>query len=479
MPVAPSFLVLDNRDGGTPRVWRFRNGVEPFQVGNDLPGTAAESTTRNTLRTAGRRVIQFKGAIYAIANDGVYKLQNDNSWSKAAIDGGLTFTTPSTGVDNTVRSGFEVFYRNGKPYLIGAFKTAAGGIKAFWLDPDMEQWVEGTNVYGAPVNNTLGNGVMSQAVFRDKIFFYVNNNNTSDAVYVYTPATDSWVSATLPGDRGSNRPVADLCVFNDRLYFGYIRSDLNAVKVAELNYDTNTFVAVLDLVPGVQMMYNATTPYCLYTDGTYMYVVALQTNAGFRTWRITSAPAATAVDLFPVVLGLTSHNNASGFQKAYDFSTPGVATPLLFYKNANSISNPIYLFKHVGPSSKWQFLGSGATIDQVLPHGAVGGSFDLVPGESDIIITGKTPIIGGETLKFKVYGGGTKTVKFYYGLGTSLPLTQLPLKGLAVGGTAVRNGNQVDNVTADGTTVYEVDVNSIAAGISSDSDICVVPFVTD
>lgn len=476
MPVAPSFLALDNRDGGAVRVWRFRNGTTPIQVGNDLPSSAAESTTNNTYRTAGRRVIQFNGAVYAISNDGVYKLQNDDSWSKASIDGGLTFTSPSTSTNNTVRSGFEIFYRNNKPYLIGAFKTAAGGIKAFWLDPDTTQWVEGNSTFQNPQNGSLGNGILSQAVFRDKIYYYLNHANSNDQVYSYTPATDTWALASMPGDRGSSRPVGDLCVFNDKLYFVYIRSDLNAVKLSELNYNTNAFNAVVDLGPGAQMMYNPTTPYCLYTDGTYLYVVALRTNNRFYTWRVTTALSAAELDMFPTVTTLTGHNNASGFQRAYDFSIPGTTTPMLFYKNSSSISNPIHTFKHVGPSSKWKFIGRGGTIDQILPHGAIGGSFDFIPSENDVIITNSFPTSNGETISFKVSGGGTKSVMFYYALGTAFPLTQLALKdGSAFGNSAIAVGNQVDNVLADGVTEYTVDIDGITAAIESDTDIRVLP----
>lgn len=481
MPNAPSFLVLDNRDGGTPRVWRFRNGSEPIQVGNDLPGTAAESTTNNTYRTAGRRVIQFKGAVYAIANDGVYKLQNDDSWSKAAIDGGLPFTDQAIGDQTAARAGFEIFYRNNKPYLIGAYRnTSPGRARAFWLDPDTEQWVEGTTTAAgvAPIASALGAAFMSQVVFRDKIFYYCNHNNVFDAVYTYTPATDTWAATTLPGDRGTTRLVGDLCVFNDKLYFGYIRSDLNAVKIAELNYDTNTFNAVLDLGPGIQMMYQPTTPYCLYTDDTYMYVVALQTNSGFRMWRLTSALASVATDFFPAVVGITNHNNSAGFQKAYSFITPGIVSPILFYRHAGSITNPYRVFKHIGPTSKWQLISIGGNIDQLLPHGAIGGPFDFVPGENDIIITGNLRARIGETLMFKAYGGGIKSVRFYYSLGSAFPVTQLALRnGSATGNSAVAINNQVNNVLADGITEYTVDVDGITAAIESDTDIRVIPVI--
>jgi len=78
--------------------------------------------------------------------------------------------------------------------------------------------------------------------------------------------------------------------------------------------------------------------------------------------------------------------------------------------------------------------------------------------------------LGGEQISFKAYGdsgSSDKTVKFYFNNAEEAPDTQVTLMGTATGGSATRNGNQVDNVDADdGTTTYTVVRDTSGDGLS-------------
>lgn len=75
-----------------------------------------------------------------------------------------------------------------------------------------------------------------------------------------------------------------------------------------------------------------------------------------------------------------------------------------------------------------------------------------------IQLTGLDVGSGGLTIKFKAYGdsgSSDKTVKFYYSTDEGPPTSQCTLTGSPTGGSATRNGNQIENVNADdGTTEY-------------------------
>ena len=64
-------------------------------------------------------------------------------------------------------------------------------------------------------------------------------------------------------------------------------------------------------------------------------------------------------------------------------------------------------------------------------------------------------------------GGADKTVRIYISGDEGTPATLAILQGTATGGTAVRVGNTVTQVIADGITEYTVEVNLVAMGISA------------
>lgn len=123
---------------------------------------------------------------------------------------------------------------------------------------------------------------------------------------------------------------------------------------------------------------------------------------------------------------------------------------------------------------KWE--GTGTTMSYV---GAI-GSWGLAPtqskdgsgariwteGSPNVQITGIVKSTDGMTISFKAYGGGTgKIVKIYIDPDESSPDTQATLRGSATGGSATRNGNQVEGVSANGTTTYTVGWDFLADGL--------------
>lgn len=162
------------------------------------------------------------------------------------------------------------------------------------------------------------------------------------------------------------------------------------------------------------------------------------------------------------------------FHAFVDYDTDPVNPAMYIFFNANHADSG-------GVGSSWLTFGWNGESSLMTENGAIGG-YGLAPshtkdaggqrfwteGSLNIVVTGFAVGPDGMTISFKAYGdsgSSNKTVKFYCDTDEDPPETQCTLIGSATGGSASRNGNQVDNVDADdGVTEYTIDWDFFSDG---------------
>jgi len=114
-------------------------------------------------------------------------------------------------------------------------------------------------------------------------------------------------------------------------------------------------------------------------------------------------------------------------------------------------------------------LGTGGAAEVALAHTRAGGGERIwSPGQPDIIITNIVSTTGGEQISFIGYGGGTKTVQFWYSQINEAPKLQATLIAPVTGGGTLDAPNkQILTCPMDGTTVQTVVWNTIADNVSN------------
>jgi hypothetical protein len=161
-------------------------------------------------------------------------------------------------------------------------------------------------------------------------------------------------------------------------------------------------------------------------------------------------------------------------------TTPTTVSVFLNYTALPTSSDFFTAYEWVDSSTQLTNLGSSVgNAVHVLPSTkAPGGERVFTYGELDIVITNKAPVVDGQRIFFKVYGDtgpNDKIIRFYYSTQGEPPVSQATLTGTASGGVAVMNGNQVENVNADGVTTYEATWDFAADSIATGTRVQIVP----
>jgi len=157
----------------------------------------------------------------------------------------------------------------------------------------------------------------------------------------------------------------------------------------------------------------------------------------------------------------------------------GTADVYLFadrYRTSTGVNGE--LFKWNGESSLLTSEG-GVTLAGLWPPMIVEGGGDRIwtSGEMNItIVSTPTPVIGGEEFRFTAWGapsGADKNVSFWFSKLGQSPNTQATLFGtpyVVSGPAPVPTLNvglkRLEGVTADGVTIYAVNRNNVADGVS-------------
>ena len=456
----------------------------------DLGATFGALESGGTNISARNRVIQVGGAVYAVLNAGVYALQPDGTtWSNAALDGGLVFSDPSTAGDAVVRSGLSVVYISDVPHLVGVYRSSGGQLIGYTLNVNTGTWAEAAESIGlADVPTGANGGFWNEIVFRGQLHIFGSDAVTNlPRAFRFNPATGAYTSDTTAIFDAVDRGL-DACVFNNRLHAVY-RTSTDSLRLAEWVNGTWTDISEVDAGP-----IDAATDIhrrCVFTDQTNLYAI-VGSDSTWRCWQLDGSFTTSDISIAVLPDELRSAAVGGGsfvgtpdgrmFAFADVDTVPGSLDIYLRYAADGTAGTPWTIYEWQGNAATMTSPGSVGDVAHALVSAkATGGEYIFTPSELDILITGKAPVLGGERIFFKAFGepGPTnKVVEFYYNREGEPTTSLATLTGTAAGGVAVRVGNEVQDVQADGVTVYEVTWNINADAISTGDRVQLVPRIS-
>lgn len=130
--------------------------------------------------------------------------------------------------------------------------------------------------------------------------------------------------------------------------------------------------------------------------------------------------------------------------------------------NESGSAGSLTVYEVADAGSSWTSLGSAGDGGDALPNTgacATGGERIDIQDQLKILQTGQEKVLGGVKIYFKAWGdpgNADKKVKVWHDPNQGRPITQGTLRGSATGGSTSRNGNQIENVDADGVTEYSL-----------------------
>jgi len=448
-------------------------------------GTLTDSTTSATATISGfeglenaggtntnrhhARVIQFENRLYIFHFADVWRYNEVTSnWETI-----YRLSNVPVGTQTCRKSGLHVLNISGVPHMVAVHSTG-GGIYRI-KSSNGTSWSE-LNLVGA--GTQLGDdGHLRSIVYQNNLYF--TGNTSINGHLTWNPETDGFT--TLSPSLIPNCQAGDFVVWRNKLY--RLAADSNTVtnEGALLEFSTGTYLNRVRFTAtgnlqggGGSFTQNA---YCAFVgpDGDLycIYHAFTNPNAGWKCFRIQeSGGVYTPTDITSSVLpsairwGSGGPQNGGRFEKFIDDETNALAggptIVYLWYATADSAGTTRTQYQWVSNSAEISQQDIGAPIEIALPHNDKGGG-DRVwfTGEMDArIISKPTPIVGGERISFKIYqptgAAPISNVRFrllYSNKGeapVSIGTLSNPSTGTLVG------GNEIQGLTADGTTTYQV-----------------------
>jgi len=359
-------------------------------------------------------LIGFYGANVVLMYNG-----NTDSWSETTLP--LSVVSPSQS---------EVFiYRN-----IVFCAGVSGGSRVWWWDPSGSSL--GTQTMSpAGVSFAVHKGVLY-------LILYFWASPTQPYMYRFTGA--SWSGLDYVGVNSNPGGVR----------VEHVYANAPEEKMPELvDIDGKLYAFVWGRLTGSGDLYSHLEIYEYDATGDYI-------DMSTDEVRIT-----TSVSPFQSSSSSLHHPSIHVFQ---DFDTDPTNPETYFFIIGRRDQDSWVTYKWNGPSSLMTSVGIIGAWGLAPSQSKDGGGQRVwTEGVPNVQITGITKSSDGMTISFKAYGGDTgKIVKIYVNGQEGPPTALATLTGTATGGSATRNGNQVENVSADGSTTYTVGWDFFSDGLS-------------
>ena len=468
MPASFLFAAL-NGVAGSVTAYRYE-GASPAQVG-DPYGTQWTAVTAQTALNNG--VVQYKGQLYGLAQDGVYKKDdptiNTGPWTQV-----IAFTNPTTSKPRT--SGLVIVHIADVPTLVVVFGDLAADNSWRWANYDGTTW---TQAASPDVSTSMGE-MHAVSVYRNVIHM-IGSAGTDNTAMTFDPSSDTF--GIIPEVFGASQYAHCMCVFNDRL-FG-IHNVSNVCRLVEFSGGS-----WIDVPGGVGITINGGNylgKWGIWTDGTYLY--GMIPSVGAFGWRVLQwdntlgAPTNITAAVLPAALKSTTDGGTYGggsilsgsvFACLDQDTDPAIADVWLFQATNVTAGTIFTLWKWNGPAALVTQEDVGGDVTHAIPVGMIqSGERIWTAGELDITLTGKTAVVGGERLKWRGYGAAgaaDKKVKFFFNKEGEPALLQCTLTAVAVlsgapAGAPSVAANEVTNVDADPTVEYAATWNIGTDGV--------------
>lgn len=435
--------------GGVTQVQRYMGGsVTPVGV----TFGSSDATFNSGLDHTRRKIIQVPANGYtdrfiATTGMGIWR-SNDAGVTWVQVH---TFPAWSNPKDLNVvamserKSGFfTVQSAAGAPVLVMLY-SGVSGISAVKSTDFGETWT----AYGSvPGDQDLGDA----CVFRGKACVMFK---TTKKLITFDHDANT-VSSITDGTLGGFDNISFALVpFNDRL-----------ISIAQVNYNSyapqimswETGVAVqVGVLPGTGTDWNTNGTYVIWAafvdpnDGN-LYLLAYRPNngvsPGWRCFKITTAFVVTDVTSTVLPAGFQALTDSAHVAIVADNEgSPGSTPTIRIFTAPNYLAATGW--------TEWTWNGASSLVTAVSTSGSclhalpqnvgVGDVSYWTSGEPAIQKISEAPVSGGLQIGFKLYGGGTKSVRLWHGSPTdAYPLSAGTLVGTSTG------------LTADGTTTYYI-----------------------
>lgn len=420
-------------------------------------------------------VIHAFGSVYCYTKDGVHRLQSSDgttgdTWSIATEDGGFAF--PNTGGSSDDNIGIYYVTIDNEPYLFGVYPDASAGFRAWRYNLLTSTYEESDSIGSVNIGD-------------DGIHVYYNGLVvTMSAAGVGTIIDPSSLNiSAISGGAGTSwdygsTSLPDLNVFNGELYMLHEANSDGFPSISKFGGGTFSRELSLD-----SQAINAIGNHCaLFDDGTDMFAIYYQDLAGFasdgwicRQIDVTNGILSLGSDLSTTVLppgvrvGSSTVASTGRWVAFKNQLTDGSYEIILWFSPDSSGSVwEQYLWNGTSTAMSLQDIGGDSQFH--LPNTKQGGGERVFESDSPTVaVYARSRVAGGEEVTFRCFGGQTdQVVRFYVGSGGEVPEVQAQLSGTATGGTATRNGNQVESVDCDGATDYTITI--LATGTFDDNE---------
>lgn len=483
--MAQPLLVVRHRDTGA-LVFTLA-GATPTQLGNPVPAPL-DTVGDNALHMVTNRAIQFQGAVYSAFADGVYKLNAGTGvWSKATIDGGLTFATPTGASDSVQMPGLYYSVVSDVPTLYGFYPSGLANSadwRGFMLNGNTGIWSE-TPVQTLALAHTSGASWGTRTfVYRNILFAQINTGFVT-----FDPSSGS-LGAVIPPVSYDYHQAA-FCVFNDRLFS--VAADTGTSNVSLWEFNGGAWTQILTTADTYDGSPVSGPRYALFTDGAAMYAIYHKNTPDLtvvRKFTDVLGVITDAGDVGGTVLPVGIRTQASvALTRWWVFhdqeTTPGTDRILLYHALGGLPADTLNQYLWQGDATPLLFEDIGGAASWAFPEWQTGGGDRIFTiGELDIVITRRAATLGGERVYFRAYGdpgSANKNVEFRRNTQNEVPLALCTLTGGVTtsgpGALPVRVGNIITLVDADGVTEYSCVWNNTADGSASGSRAQLVPRV--
>ena len=448
-------------------------GTDLEPLGDDIDESASAQFFGDTLYQ--NMVIAAWGSVYAVGEEGLFRLTNGSlgDWSRDSADGGYTYPIP--GGANTRTIGVYFTSIGNIPYLFGTYTTGNTTSRVWRLN-----LLTGIGEDGA---NDANPGEETQYFYDGQVF------SAQDGLLSVTDPS-SFTITDIPTPGGSDDPnsvyregVVAFNEFNGKLYMlgqahGTGSTSLGLPTLYE--YGAGQFTAIANNFEVTNRIYaQIGTRWALFDDGTRMYAIYWNEETGNNGWKMfqldfTGGTFVVGTELTNTVLpaALRPGNGAldSGRWSTYiDQKNDGTYDIFLNY-GTSSTGGAITQYQFVDNTTELTYIQSGADARFAMPESKTGGGERTVDlSAPSVCVYSRERNLGGETVTFRAfppilpldgYDPTDHVVNFYFGLDQDVPVSQALLTGTATGGSAVRVGNSVTAVEADGVTDYTITIQA-------------------
>lgn len=464
MAISP--LLVTQHGAGDIKVFRMgAGGTLLSQIGPTITGVTGEGGHGPGSFAQGY-AIEFHGKIFVGFNETpstytVYRFDSP-TWTQV-------FSGATTGQAGTRHTALHTVIIGGVQSLCVLYDSG-GNDHTLAISSNGSDWT--TSVVG----NLAVNAYTRSIVWRNTI--YVTVNSATHHIMSVDTTNGAWNSYSVGGwTNGTGQ--GSLCVFRNRLFIGRAPTAGSAPAVYELS--GGTFVLRAS-PPGGQTatMLNEADHALVPVGDTKMLFVCVTSdgsNHGSRAFDIypSAGGSLTFVEVTSPVIPASLRPTLNATFQSHRWEcfvdneeSPDQPTIHLWHLTTGAGSGIRTYYSYTNSTTA---LGGGLVAPDAsfnLPSFATGGGDRVsTSGSFDISVVSVTPIVAGVRIGFIVRSPTVVSdlrVSVQHSPYEGTDLAQATLFGTATGGSATRSGNEIQQVTSDGVTVYTLDWHAEADG---------------